>query len=305
MGAVAANLRRILALRAVLRAERPDVALSMLTTCNVLLGLAGRGRPGMRLIGSERVHPPKVPLGRAWGRLRAWAYSRLDLIVVQTQTTAEWIQAHTRARRVAVIPNAIVWPLPASAPRRVPSCVGTPGRRRLLAAGRLGPQKRFDILLAAFANLAPCFPHWELVILGEGPDRATLERQASDAGLAGLAFMPGHVGNPGEWFASADLFVLTSEFEGFPNVLAEAMAHGLPTVSTDCDTGPRDLIRPEIDGLLTPPGDQPALIAALDRLMGDDQARARMARRAPEVRERFSMARVAALWDAVLVDYRR
>lgn len=302
MAAVAANLSRIRALRAILRVERPDVALSMLTACNVLLALAGRTDRRMLLVGSERVHPPRMPLGRAWRWLRAWAYSRLDVIVVQTQETAAWMRTHTRARRLAVIPNAIAWPLPSGAPHRAPSAVGTPGRRRLLAMGRLGAQKRFDLLIAVFAQLALRFPEWELVILGEGPDRAALERQVRDAGLAGVVFLPGHVGNPGEWYAGADLFALTSDFEGFPNALGEAMAQGLPVVSTDCDTGPRDLIRHEVDGLLVPAGDGPALGAALARLMGDEKERARLARRAVEVRERFSMERVATLWDEILVD---
>jgi glycosyltransferase involved in cell wall biosynthesis len=91
---------------------------------------------------------------------------------------------------------------------------------------------------------------------------------------------------------------MSSRFEGFPNTLAEAMAHGCAAVSYDCDTGPRDIIRHEQDGLLvTPVGDVAALTSALDRLMGDDVERERMALRAIEVRERYSLQRILTLWD--------
>jgi glycosyltransferase involved in cell wall biosynthesis len=97
---------------------------------------------------------------------------------------------------------------------------------------------------------------------------------------------------------------MTSRFEGFPNALAEAMAYGLPAVSYDCDTGPRDLIRHEVDGLLVPPNDLVALTAALRHLMGDDALRAKFASRAVEVRGRFSEARVTNMWERLFRECR-
>ena len=90
---------------------------------------------------------------------------------------------------------------------------------------------------------------------------------------------------------------MSSRFEGFPNTLAEALAHGLPAVSFDCDTGPRDIIRHGIDGLLVPPDDAGALGVALSGVMADDALRARLAQRAVDARERFSIERVAAMWE--------
>lgn len=302
LSALTGNLRRVQVLRRMLRSEQPAVALAMLTPCNVLLALAGIGLRGIVLVGSERVHPPLMPLGRAWRLLRAWAYVALDAVVVQTTESAAWMRRHTHARSVVVIPNAVTWPLPVAAPHRSPSEWGTPRRCRLLAVGRLGAQKRFDRLITTFARLVPDFPDWELVILGEGPDRPALERQVEDAGLRGLVMLPGHVGNLGDWYEDADLFAMTSDFEGFPNALAEAMAYGLPVVSTDCDTGPRDLVRHDVDGLLVPTGDDLGLAEALARLMGDPRERARLAGRATEVRERFAMRRIDTLWDHLLAD---
>lgn len=297
LDAMVGNSQRIRALRRVLIRERPELALSMMSTSNVLLALASLGLRGVTRIGSERTYPPRVPLGRSWEWLRRHTYGWLDAVVAVTSESREWVLAHTSARRVAVIPNPVRWPLPAAEPTRAPGSVGTRGRRRLLAVGRLGEEKRYDRLIETFARLGADAANWELMIVGEGPERPALQARIDALGLGGIAVLPGQVGNIGDWYASADLFVLTSRFEGFPNALVEAMAYGVPAVSVDCDTGPRDIIRHEVDGLLVPAGDDPALGAALARLMGDAPLRARFAARAVEVRDRFALARVSALWD--------
>lgn len=296
------NLRRLARLRSILRQSDPDIALGMMTMANILLAYAGWGLAGPCRIGSERVHPPQFPLSRHWEALRRHAYGKLAGMTAMTQQSAEWLEQHTSTREVAVIPNAVLWPLPVLPPRVSPDSVCPPGRRTLLAVGRLVWQKGFDILIDAFSRLAPKHAEWNLVILGDGALRTALQVQLQQAGLAARVFLPGKVGNVGEWFECADFYVMSSRFEGFPNTLVEALAHGLPAVSFDCDSGPRDILRDQLDGLLVPAGDQSALAAALDRLMGDAALRARFAARAIEVRERFSMERVAGLWQALFED---
>ena len=192
-----------------------------------------------------------------------------------------------------MIPNPITFPLEAHKPRIMPS---NPGRI-LLAVGRLGEEKRFDWLIEAFAELAGRFTDWSLVIVGEGICRAKLEKQAEVLGLARRVSLPGAVGNIGEWYESADLYVMTSRFEGFPNTLAEALSYGLPAVSVDCDTGPRDIIRHGVDGLLVPPNDQWALVDALASLMANEDLRDRYGQRAKEAVQRFALERVAEMWE--------
>ena len=108
----------------------------------------------------------------------------------------------------------------------------------------------------------------------------------------------------GEWYERVDVYVMGSRFEGFPLTLAEALVHGLPAVSFDCDTGPRDIIRPEVDGLLVPPGNVDALTAALDQLMADASLRVQFATRAVEARQRFSMERIARMWEELFAAVR-
>ncbi len=290
------NWQRIRALRRILQQERPDIALAMMSTSNVLLALASVGLKRTACIGSERVHPPQVPLGAAWEWLRARAYILLDATVVVANESREWMYAHTSARRVVVIPNAVTWPLADQDPIRAPESVGGPERKRLLSVGRLVPQKGYDRLIEVFGRLASRFPDWELVIVGDGAERDNLKRRIDALGLQEVVLLPGHAGNIGDWYRQADLYVLSSRFEGFPNALAEAMAHGLPAVSVDCDTGPRDIIRHEVDGLLVASGDEDTLEAALGNLMADATKRAELGSRAADVRTRFSLDRVNEMW---------
>jgi glycosyltransferase involved in cell wall biosynthesis len=219
-----------------------------------------------------------------------------------TQESASWLAANTNAHRIEVIPNPIQWPLPDSGPKIEPDTVCKPGRKILLAAGRLVPQKGFDLLIDAFACLSERHGDWDLAIVGEGPERQHLESDISARGLGTRVFLPGWAGNIADWYRRAQLYVFSSRFEGFGNTLAEAMAHGVPAVSFDCKAGPKDIIRSETDGLLAPNEDVPALTAALDRLMGDADLRQSFGCAAKAVRDRYSLQRVAEMWESVLQD---
>jgi glycosyltransferase involved in cell wall biosynthesis len=291
-----ANIGRVMALRRILRNERPDVAMAMMTNSNVLLALSAIGLRGIRTVGSERIHPALLPLGTAWTVLRSYGYALLDSVIAQTTKTRDWLVSNTRARNVVVIPNPVVWPLERAAPTIDPHRVGDSDRKRVLAVGRLVHQKGFDILVDVFAQLASELPRWELAIVGRGSDEEALRSRIAAHSLEDKVFLVGDVGNIGDWYEAADIFVLSSRFEGFPNALAEAMAYGVASVSFDCDTGPGDLIQNEVNGLLVPVGDAPALRGALQRLMNEPALRARLAARSVEVRDRFALNTVSNAW---------
>jgi glycosyltransferase involved in cell wall biosynthesis len=290
------NLRRVAAVRRTLRLERPEVALALMSTASCLLALAGPLKGCVR-IGTERIYPPMLPLGRVWEKIRQRAFGRLDAVVALTSEGATWIKAHTNARLVPVIFNPVPLSLPTGDPVLRPEAALDPKRQVLLSVGRLSAQKAFDRLIQAFAQLAPEFPDWDMAIVGEGPLRPALTALSQELGLAGRLHLPGRAGNIADWYRATDLFVLTSLFEGFPNVLAEAMAHGLPAVSVDCDTGPRDIISDGINGLLVPQNNQIALVSALRRLMGNDGLRHEMGVRAEKIRDRLSIEEIAGRWE--------
>lgn len=296
--ALISNGRRVRALRYVLRVMKPDVAVAMMATANATLALAGWKLP-VTTIGSERTYPPAISLGRAWEAIRRWSYPHLSGIVAQTQQSADWLQANAPAPHIKVIPNPLHYPLPIHEPVMTPSTAREEHRctHMILAVGRLGAEKGFDRLLDVFANISRAYPDWVLVILGEGPKRASLEEQVTSLGLGQRVCLPGAVGNVGDWFEAADVYALTSRFEGFPNSLLEALAYGVPSVAVDCETGPREILRHEVNGLLVPQNDNKALASALERLIGDPALRARFAERAIEARERFSIRCIAEQWE--------
>jgi glycosyltransferase involved in cell wall biosynthesis len=151
-----------------------------------------------------------------------------------------------------------------------------PGRH-YLAVGRLAPQKNFALLLDAFARIAEADD--TLRILGEGPERRALEAQAARLGIAGSVYIPGHVDPLDGWLAEADAFVLSSDYEGVPAVVIEALATGLPIVATDCCVSMADLLGHGTLGHLVPTGDAAALAEAMATIP-PDSARTIAARRA-------------------------
>jgi len=218
--------------------------------------------------------------------------------VVLTHSVREWCRQLAPARPVYVIPNPARRPEAGSAPGAPSWAVDD--RRILLGMGRLHPQKGFDRLLPGFARLKESHPDWHLVLLGEGDERTRLETRIQELGLRDHVTLPGWIADVENAFSRSELFVLPSRYEGFGNVVAEALACGVPVVTLDCPSGPGEIVRNEVDGLVVPAEDLPGLERALDRLMGDAELRARFAARGPEVLERFSEQKFLAQWDAVL-----
>lgn len=158
----------------------------------------------------------------------------------------------------------------------------------LISVGSLKASKNYRLLLQAFAQLAPELDA-ALVILGEGGLRATLEQDVQDLGLQGRVVLPGFHADPTPWYQAADLFVLSSDFEGFANVVAEALACGTPVVSTDCPHGPAEILQHGSYGELVPVGDVDALAAGIRRAVSRPWDRQELQRRALD----FSIPRQA------------
>jgi glycosyltransferase involved in cell wall biosynthesis len=158
---------------------------------------------------------------------------------------------------------------------------------RIVAVGRLTRQKGFDVLLQAFAELLR-HRQASLLILGEGPERQNLERQAERLGLEGRVHLPGFDPNPYAYMARADLFVLSSRFEGSPNALKEALALGTPVVATNCRSGPAQILQNGLYGPLVPVEDPQALAQAMEQTLASPPDRQTLPRAVSEYTLRAS-----------------
>lgn len=286
----------ILKLREAIASTAPEVVISYMDRTNIRVLTATRGL-GLPVIVNEQCDPNENFIGAEWEILRRRLYPRASYVTVLTKESLDYFSS-VAGIRGRVIPNAVT-PSVVSSSDEMPR---QKNGRLLLAMGRLDHQKGFDLLLRAFALVAEKHPDWTLEILGEGPVRPYLEERVQSRGLAGRVRLPGFTRRPFDAMRRADLFVLSSLDEGFPNVLLEAMACGLAVVSFDCPSGPRHIIRHGVDGILVPPRDAQAMAAALDRLMGDEAERKQLAARAPEVTERFGAAKIMGMWEALVFD---
>ena len=289
LGAILRMGRTVLAIRRAVRRIRPDAVISFQGQLSTLAALACKGVAPA--IGAERTHPAAYDIGRGWRQLRKRVYPWLAALVLQTRAAAQWC-AGEFAVETAVIPNPVL-PCAAEAAARG-------GRRAVVGAGHLFSFKGFHLLLEAFILVADRFPDWDLVVYGDGVMRPEMESRIAGCGLEGRVRLPGSTGELGLRLAEADVFALPSLMEGFPNVLGEAMACGVPAVAFDCLSGPADIIRHGEDGFLVPVGDVAGMADRLAELMGDDDLRARFGARAREVSDRFSLDMVLDRWEALL-----
>lgn len=293
-----------------LRRLRPDITLSFLTRANVA-NVAAASLLRLPAIVSERVntsshlrHGPGAAVAR---KLVRWFYPLADAVIAVSPGVAEDLQRNfgVPGEKISVISNPIDGDeLRARAGDAGPAEDGP----AVAAMGRLVPNKNFRVLIDAFARAGLA---GNLLILGEGPERAALQRQAEALGLDGRVVMPGFSANPFPALSRAGVFVLPSNAEGFPNALLEAMSVGAPVISTNCPSGPaevlagvpREAVGEELClaeyGILVAPDNADAMADAL-RAMQDPARRAQYKERAVRRAADYSVARAKdAYWQVI------
>ena len=303
------RLGRWQALRRFIRETRPEIVVSFLSYFSVLTAARAAG-VGARVMFNQQtpmtafLADGDYPWRGVWHRrvfslVTCAGYAAADLVITTSQGVADDLQSAfgVDPAQLRVVPNpvdlervaaAAVEPLDAEFQAQWTSPV-------IVAAGRLAEAKNYPLLIDAMAVLRQRIPA-RLFILGQGELEGEIRARIAERGLADAVVLCGFQRNPWKFIAKADVFALTSHYEGFGNVLVEAMACGVPVVAT-ASAGTRDIVRDEENGVLVSDHTPDAVAAALARVLGDKSRRAQLSQVARDDARRFALNVVSAEYD--------
>ena len=271
-----------------------DVVVGMGLYANFCACLINSKSLKTKVIISERNSPKHDNISKKSKLLRFLIYRRADGYVFQTEQAREFYSRKIQARSV-VIHNPVKNDLPHRTDKH---------NKEIVAVGRLMPQKNYDLLLNAFSELHKRNKDYVLRIFGEGKEEARLKSLCRDLGIEKVTRFEGFCTNVHEKIKDSDIFVLSSDFEGMPNSLMEAMAMGFPVVSTDCPCGgPKELIEDGKNGFLTPVGDTDGLADYIMRLIENDELKENIARNAARIRITHSIDKIVSEWIIFFSSY--
>jgi glycosyltransferase involved in cell wall biosynthesis len=283
-------------------------ALLLRTLRSLSHGVLITTRPGLTLLAAEVARPDVITVGQEHLNFGAYKrrlandivrrYPKLDALAVLSEGDRRTYEEALPPGRppVVYIPNALP---------ELGGGLADPSNRVVVAAGRLTPQKGFDRLIPAFAQVAERHPDWKLQIHGGGAKRNDLRNLIAEQQLSENVALMGRTSGLGNEFAKASIFALSSRVEGMPMVLLEAMSKRLPVVSFDCPTGPRQLLTHGHDGLLVPNGDVDAFGNALLELIEDEEKRRRMGEAAFQTARKYDLDVVGRQWAELLLELAR
>ena len=296
------RLLNFLRMRRLLVEYRPDVIVALLPY-SVSLAIVSAVGLNIPVLACERNYPAariqrdSSPIRRmALSGVYRFIFGRAQAVTAQTEETARWLAQHTGVRTVETIPNAVRWPLPQASADLEPSDIVKEGQKLLLGVGRLVREKRFSLLVQALCENGQAMRDWHLVILGSGPEKEAIQ-QLIPEDIQDRIHLPGSLGNLAQWYEAADAFVLASEYEGYPNVLLEAMSYGVACISFDIKSGPSLILKNGTNGLLLKDENHlPALKAALVQLAQDESLRQRLGAAALDVRKSHEPEKFLSQW---------
>ena len=279
------KLQQICYMRRLKRRFHTDVSLSLLYRMN-LRNVLTKGKE--RVIVSER-NNPKLREPENFNKIR-WIYALADHVVFQTREVQSMFGRRTQAHS-SILPNPVSI-----------ACLATDVRKpRIVNVARLNASKNQAMLIRAFARFLPTHPEYVLELYGAGDLEAQLKALVQELGLQDKVIFHGNVKNLHEQIADAGMFILSSNFEGMPNALLEAMMMGLPCISTNC-TGAKEVIHDKENGLLTQVGDEQGMAEAMAYMAEHPEFAERSRHKARETAQAFRMEDVMKQWLALIRD---
>ena len=286
------NSKRIFRLIKYMKRQKVDAYVAFLPTTTMLM-LRLRRLTKAPIIASERCDPEQYILKTKKGMKKL--SSKADGFVFQTDVAKAWYEPYLKETKSVVIPNAIN-------PSFIRPAYEGEREKTIVGAGRLNKQKNFPLLISAFARVADKFPEHKLVIYGKGDLLESLKGLATELGVGDRVEFPGFCTNMPETLERAGMFVLSSDYEGMPNALMEAMASGLPCVSTDCGGGgARFLIKDGENGILIPQKDEDALACAMEKVLSNEAFASKLGENARKLQETLAPDKIYGEWEEFIL----
>lgn len=289
------ELYRIRELKRICCTEKPDLIISFLIVTNMIALVVGK-LVRIPVIISVR-NDPTHDHSKFLHFLMRLTYPRARGWVFQTEDAKKYFEKWIKGRA-----EIIINPISLNVLDEIQNGKVTgENAGNIVAVGRLDRQKRHDMLIRSYAAVSDRVNDGKLIIYGEGPERENLQKEITDLGLSGKVMLPGITENVVEKIRGSRLFVLASDYEGMPNALLEAMAVGLPVISTDCPCGgPAMVVENGINGLLVEVGNEKMLSESMVKLMQDDDLSHRLGKNAEAIRQKCSLDNIVNKWKKLI-----
>lgn len=264
----------------------PDVVCTFISDYCVLVRLATLGLSPI-IVSSERGDPYTETF--PWNFLVRWAYSNSDYCIFQLDKARDYY-GEKIARKSFVIPNVFVQDCPVEPFQGVRN-------KTIVSAGRFVPEKRYEVLIQAFAHVLAQKPDYSLILYGDGPSKKDYITLCEELGIMGHVVFPGYVSSFSKAIREDGVFVLSSKYEGIPNTLVEALSVGIPCIATDCTPGgPFFLTKGGQTGLLVPVDDVNAMADAIIRVIDNENLSKELSKKGPSILSELSPMRIDNLW---------
>lgn len=292
--AIISNAERIHVLRKAIKNTNPEIVISFLSETNILSLLAMR-KSRIPVLVSEHTDPFRCPLSWPWSILRNLSYRWADALVVPNSQIGKYFSPLLKDK-VNVIGNPVVPTRDRKSEKQQ-----NDNKKKIVSIGRMTEEKRHELLVTSFAKVVKEFPDWRLIIIGDGPLKSDLEQLRDAFGLNSQIELPGIIEEPWVFLAhEAEIFVLSSSYEGFPMALCEAMSEGLAVISTRYHSGVNELIEEGKNGLLTAVNDSNALADQIRFLITHPDERNDMGRKAREITKKFGTRSILVKWNHLI-----
>ena len=275
----------------IIKREKIELLIGFLTSANVLSVLAAKSN-SISCIISERNNPNKNKANKFWKLLKNFSYPKANFLVVQTKEIKEFYASGVDEKKLIILPNPISDELSLKRDNNVLK------ENIILNVGRLTYQKAQDVLIKSYSKIDD--KNWKLLIIGEGPKQKEYEQLIEKLDLKDRVTIKSKTKNIDKYYNSCGIFAFSSIFEGFPNALIEAMHFGIPCISTDCPTGPSELIEDGINGFLIPMNNEEVLTKKINQLISKEELRLSFGKKGQKTVDQFKVDSVVEQWNKII-----